>query len=59
MFYTASGKIADSKRSLGLGLALCKAIVEAHGGMITVYNNKPKGSVFDFTIPSEEVLIQE
>ena len=50
MFYTASGRIADSKRSLGLGLALCKSIIEAHGGVITVYDNKPQGSVFDFTI---------
>lgn len=59
MFYTTSGKIADSKRSLGLGLALCKSIVEAHGGAITVYDNKPQGTVFDFTIPSEEVSIHE
>ncbi len=59
MFYTANSKITDSKRSLGLGLALCKSIVNAHGGRITVYDNKPKGTVFDFTVPAEEVEIHE
>lgn len=59
MFYTANSKITDSKRSLGLGLALCKSIVNAHGGRITVYDNRPKGTVFDFTVPAEEVEIHE
>ena len=59
MFYTANSKITDSKRSLGLGLALCKSIINAHGGRIMVYDNKPKGTIFDFTIPAEEVEIHE
>lgn len=59
MFYTANETIADSKRSLGLGLALCKSIISAHGGTIKVLDNKPKGTVFDFTLPVEEVHIHE
>ena len=59
MFYTANNEITDSKRSLGLGLALCKSIINAHGGKIMVYDNKPKGAVFDFTVPAEEVEIHE
>jgi signal transduction histidine kinase len=34
----------------GLGLAICKAIVEAHNGIIGIEENKPKGSVFYFTL---------
>jgi len=59
MFYTGAEKIADSRRSLGLGLALCKSIVNAHGGEITVTDNKPHGAVFIFTLPKEEVEISE
>ena len=59
MFYTGAEKIADSRRSLGLGLALCKSIVNAHGGEIAVTDNKPHGAVFTFTLPKEEVEISE
>ena len=59
MFYTVNSKIADSKRSLGLGLALCKSIVLAHGGKIWVENNIPTGAVFKFTLPGEEMTIHE
>ena len=59
MFYTGDNKIVDSRRSLGLGLALCKSIVHAHGGEITLTDNLPHGSVFTFTIPSGEVNINE
>ncbi len=59
MFYTGAQKIADSRRSLGLGLALCKSIVNAHGGEITVTDNQPHGAVFIFTLTKEEVEIRE
>ncbi len=59
MFYTGAEKIADSRRSLGLGLALCKSIVNAHGGEISVSDNTPHGAVFTFTLPKEEVDIHE
>lgn len=59
MFYTASARIVDSHRSLGLGLALCKSIINAHGGEISVRDNQPAGSVFRFTLPVEEVELHE
>ncbi len=54
-FYCGDQKIADNRRSLGLGLYLCKAIIEAHGGTISVSENIPQGAVFTFTLPLEEV----
>ena len=54
-FYCGKNKIADSRRSIGLGLYLCKAIVEAHGGTIEVKDNKPQGAIFSFTLPMEEM----
>ena len=59
MFYSGANKIADSRRSLGLGLSLCKSIVTAHGGMISVSDNQPKGTIFTFTLPIGEVKIYE
>ncbi|MBM6898701.1 DUF4118 domain-containing protein [Gemmiger formicilis] len=59
MFYTGEHKVADSRRSLGLGLALCKGIVDAHGGTITLTDNTPHGCVFTFTVPLGEVTLHE
>ena len=56
---TGANKIVDSRRSLGLGLALCKTIISAHGGEITVSDNTPHGAVFTFTLPIKEVDINE
>ena len=44
----------DKKRSTGLGLSICRAIVEAHGGKIGAYNNDLGGATFTFNIPNEE-----
>ncbi len=59
MFYTGSSSVSDSRRSLGLGLSLCKSIVDAHGGEITVSDNQPSGTIFTFTIPTGEVEVHE
>ena len=58
-FYHGANKIADNRRSLGLGLYLCKSIIEAHGGEICVEDNVPNGTVFAFTLPLEEVTLHE
>ena len=59
MFYSGANKVADSRRSMGLGLALCKSIINAHGGEITVADNVPHGCVFTFTLPLGEVNLNE
>ena len=59
MFYTGPARVADSRRSLGLGLPLCKAIVNAHGGTLTLTDNTPHGCVFTFTLPQSKVDIHE
>ena len=59
MFYSGANKIADSRRSLGLGLSLCKSIVNAHGGEISVSDHKPHGTIFTFTLPAGEVFLHE
>lgn len=59
MFYTGANTVADSRRSLGLGLSLCRSIVTAHGGEIFVSDNQPVGTIFTFTIPAGEVELHE
>ncbi|MGN0573487.1 MAG: DUF4118 domain-containing protein [Acutalibacteraceae bacterium] len=59
MFYSGADRIADSRRSLGLGLSLCKSIINAHGGKIEVSDNTPHGTVFTVTLPAGEVEIHE
>ena len=59
MFYTVKHEVIDGRRGLGLGLALCKAIIVAHGGNIAVKDNIPHGTIFSFTLPIKEVEIHE
>ena len=59
MFYTGGSRSSDSRRSLGLGLALCRSIITSHGGTISVSDNIPNGTVVSFTLPIGEVDLNE
>ncbi|MBP1758617.1 MAG: putative two-component histidine kinase [Firmicutes bacterium] len=52
-FVSVNHHVADGKRGLGLGLAICKTIVEAHDGRIWVQENNPHGAAFTVTLPLE------
>jgi PAS domain S-box-containing protein len=37
---------------LGLGLSICRSILEAHGGRLWANSNVPRGAIFQFTVPA-------
>lgn len=55
MFYTVDKNSGDGRRGLGIGLAICKSIINAHGGEMYVKDNKPCGSIVGFTLKEKKV----
>lgn len=51
---SAPTSAADTRKGMGIGLSICKAIVTAHGGEIGVHNH-PDGAEFYFTLPKEDI----
>ena len=45
---------SDEVRGAGLGLAICRAIIEAHGGSIRAENRRDGGAVICFQIPIKD-----
>lgn len=53
--FVTNGKTgADGRRGMGLGLAICRAVVAAHGGEILASQSPLGGARFTFTLPMEE-----
>ena len=50
-FYQKDTSHAREHGGIGLGLVLCKGIIEAHGGKIWCESEINKGTIFNFTIP--------
>jgi two-component system sensor histidine kinase KdpD len=53
-FFRGATVAPDGRRGVGLGLAICQAIIEAHGGKISAANRGKSGAVFSISLPCTE-----
>ncbi|MCI8468438.1 MAG: sensor histidine kinase KdpD [Eggerthellaceae bacterium] len=59
LFYSRSSEGGDSRRGMGLGLALCRAILRAHGTDIRLADARPHGCAFTFSLPETTAGAEE
>ena len=45
-FYTTKSS------GMGMGLSICRSIIDAHGGRLWAEANEPRGTIFQFTLPA-------
>ncbi|MBN2695840.1 PAS domain S-box protein [bacterium] len=53
-FKQTGDTLTDKPKGTGLGLPICREIIQHHGGLIWVESTLGKGSVFHFTLPIDE-----
>lgn len=60
-FWQSERSVARGYGGLGLGLAICKRLVEMHGGTIAVYSKGEEGagSIFSFTLPAVQPPLEQ
>ena len=51
--------VTTKKQGMGLGLEICREIVEAHHGILWATPNEPTGTIFRFTLPIAEIDIAD
>lgn len=56
--FVTKGHAEENQTGTGLGLFLCKGIIQAHGGEIIAKNNADGGATFEFTIPIQEKILK-
>jgi two-component system sensor histidine kinase KdpD len=57
-FFRGASATADGRRGVGLGLTICKGIVEAHGGKICARNRSTGGAEFTVLLPCRQQLAE-
>ena len=55
-FRPRQSKPSGIRHGFGLGLSLCKSIIEAHGGKIYIKNAQPHGATVVFSLPAREEI---
>ena len=58
-FYRTRAAVASGAPGLGVGLAISQALVEAHGGRISVASAEGQGSTFTVTLPLDVPVTDE
>jgi len=58
-YFRGGTDIDDGQRGIGLGLAICRSIIQAHGGQILAANRTSGGAEFTICLPCEQPITSD